>query len=271
MRQVTISVTAPQAVRLLEQLQGSGMVSFNVRGPRRKGEQHGGFLPILAALAGPALGAIASKGIDYLMGGSLGKAPCLTCTDRQYHTLKQLGSGAQIAINFKIRSPGTRPSIGTQQAHQTLAGAGIYSTIAGLLGRLGSSAYSALTSNAAKKIAAGAAAQAISKGSDYAQKYVKDRFDTPEEAAALDLNSFPPVPVGVPGMSAAAPRTVKRKSRGQRGEGMMLAGRGAKLAGHGLRLAGRPGQKKTSWSARCLLRAFTRNRGGDGKQDDHNT
>ena len=116
MKQVTISVTAPQAVRILSQLKSTGAVQFNVRAPTKRGQQHGGFLPILAALAGPALGAIASKGLDYLLGNGINQAgrggPCLTCTERQYHTLReQLGSGAQIAINFKIRAGGTRPSI----------------------------------------------------------------------------------------------------------------------------------------------------------------
>jgi len=221
MKQVTISVTAPQAVKILEQIKTKGAVEFNVRAPRKRGEQHGGFLPILAALAGPALGAIASKGIDYLMGNGVvqaGHGPCLTCTERQYHTLKsQLGSGAQIAINFKIRSPGAKPSLFTQQAHQTLAGAGIYSTIAGLLGKLGSSAYQALTSNTAKKIASNAAQLGIKAASEKAQEYAKNKFMSEEEkqaaeaaktkSAVVPLDLFPSAPTNNHIANIAPPRS----------------------------------------------------------------
>jgi len=258
MKQVTISVTAPQAVKILEQIKTKGAVEFNVRAPRKRGEQHGGFLPILAALAGPALGAIASKGIDYLMGNGVvqaGHGPCLTCTERQYHTLKsQLGSGAQIAINFKIRSPGAKPSLFTQQAHQTLAGAGIYSTIAGLLGKLGSSAYQALTSNTAKKIASNAAQLGIKAASEKAQEYAKNKFMSEEEkqaaeaaktkSAVVPLDLFPSAPTNNHIANIAPPRS--SRPRKQRGTGLELAGDGMALAGNGLRLAGRPAttQKK---------------------------
>ena len=260
MKQVTISVTAPQALRLMQMIGHDGTVKLMVRSTRKKGKQHGGFLPILASLAAPLAGAIAgpllNKGMNYLMGN--GKPVCLTCTEKQFSTLQsQLGSGAQIAINFKIRSAGTRPSLNSQQAYHTLAGAGIFSTIGQLIGRLGTAAYSAITSNTARKIAGHAAGLGIQAASEKAKDYAKKRFATDEErqvakpvaaVPAVPMDLFPSAPTNHPIANATqlasnASRYGRFKGK-QRGNGLELAGEGMNLAGHGLRLAGRPANQK---------------------------
>lgn len=236
MTQVTVSITALQAQKLLHAIQrdGEAFLKFKEKG------QKGGFWGAVASTLLPMALPLVEKGIGALVNkiGGGGHGIPITCTKCQMQKIRQCGSGG-LKINFKIRSPGRSPSPAVSSAVQNLQGSGLFDSIRKIIPMIIRVAKPVGKALAKAGIAAGkhllkkGAEKAADKGAEYLEK--KLAGETP-----LDLNLFPNAPTG----DTRPVHGLFPPPDPQGGQGLKLSGRGLKLAGKGLKLAGKGSKKK---------------------------
>ena len=229
-KQVTISITPIQAMRLMRQLQANGHAELQFRQTGQKGGFWGAvastLLPMALPLVEKGIGALVNK----IGGGGHGGMP-ITCTKCQMDKIKQCGGG--LRLNFKIKSMGRNPTAAQQQAYDQLKGTGLLDSIRKVIPMIIRVAKPVGKALAKAGIAAGkhllkkGAEKAAEKGADYLERKLAGETD-------LDLSLFPNAPQGDP---RAQYGLFPPPDPPQGGQGLRLSGRGVRLAGNGKKKA----------------------------------
>lgn len=259
MSTVTVTITPQQAARIMGAISSHGemMIKFKRSAPR--GQQTGGFLPLIASLAAP----LVAQGVGALVKKMTGKGHCKACTitasKKQYDKMKAIsGAGHKLIVNFKV-SKNKKHVL-----HPTMQGAGWLSMLPGLLMR-GVSALSKAVMPSARKIASNVGNSASNLVKSQAVKRIGNVLQEEGEKAVTTLAKKGVQTLGDKAMQrieriaendtvkkVAKHAVTKKLSNAVKPEVDQFAanlerlrmqmGKGIHLAGNGLKLAGRPMQ-----------------------------
>ena len=236
MKTVTVTITPRQAERIANAAQ-HGEIVIQLKRSAAKG-QHGGFLPLLGALAMPlasaAVGGLTNLAIDKLMGK--GHGHCVTCTPKQFDSIAhQVGSGEAVILNFKVSK--NKKSLHPHR-HAGMLGAGIGDLLKPIIARalpMMQNVGKALFTQGVKHAPA-----LLNKAKDEGIKAVSNLAGktTQKIGQFVDRNLFAKKNKNEP----ATPKPVThykgiqrtaRNPHGIEGKCLRLAGKGVRLAGNG--------------------------------------